>query len=98
MTSRVILDEGYLPRNVYLGLFLGDIVLFWGHWLGTEPTAVMDDVFCIAKKGRMTVQVDLAILLVPLRIEQEILGVKQFLNLFGMVFRAVWDRECVWSR
>lgn len=76
LTSGVVFDEGDFSGYVNLGFFFRDIVFFGGHWLWTEPTAIMDYVFSIPEERGMSMQGDLSIFtFIPFCIEKEIFSV-----------------------
>jgi hypothetical protein len=77
LPTGIILDKADLSRDIDLALFLGDLSLFVGNWLRAESTAVANYMLSFTKEGRVAVKINLAVLLlIPLRVEKQILCVK----------------------
>src|SRR5271155_1024303 len=93
LSSWIVFDESYVPRNVDLVLFFGNSQVFVSHWLWTEAATVVNDIVYRAEECRMPVQCGFAIFLIPLGVEKQIFCKQQFLDLPGVVFDTVGDSK-----
>lgn len=66
-----------LTRDINLGLLVGDLDFLLGNSLGAEATAVANNMFCFAKECWMTMKINCTVFgLIPLSVQQQVLGVK----------------------
>lgn len=60
LTTRVVFDEGYITRDIYLTLFFSDLLLLFSHWCRAMTATIVDDVLDIAKERRVAVKDNLS--------------------------------------
>lgn len=77
LAAGIIFDESDIAGDVNFGLFFGNLDFLLGDRLGAEATAVADDMFRLPKECGMTMEINFTVLwLIPLRVQQQIFGVK----------------------
>lgn len=82
LTSRVVLDELDIARDVDLVFFFENLLVLFASWLWTVPTAVMDDILNSSEETRVTMELSLSVLrAIPFGIQQKVFGVEEFLDL-----------------
>lgn len=90
LATGIIFDELDIARNVDLALFFGHFALLIGDRQRTKSTAVANHIFDISEKRRMAMKINLAVLVIPLRIQKKVLRVQKLLNLSRVESPAIW--------
>lgn len=98
LATRVILDEAHIAGDVDLAFLFGNLLFLFSDRLRTEATAIMNNVLSLAKECRVAMKIHFAILgLIPLSIQEQILGIEELFNLPRVEISAVRD-SLSWSQ
>ena len=92
LTTGVVLNEGYITRDINFALSLSNLLLLFSHWCWTVSATIVDDVLNIAKECRVAVKQNISIFgFIPFRIQQQVLVIEEPFNFPSMVVSSIWD-------
>lgn len=90
LATGIIFDERDVTRDVYFAFLCSNFLFLLGSGHRTEATAIMNDMFGLAKECGVAMEIDLTVLiLVPLSIEEQVFGIQHLFDLLGVEVSAI---------
>jgi hypothetical protein len=94
LSARIVDQERDFAFDVYLTLFLCNLLFLLGDRFGTTATAIFNNIFNTPKEGRMAMQIHFSFVrLVPLCIEKKISCITELLDPLGVKVLSVGNGE-----